>query len=289
MQKKKIFLIFSSIAIICLVSLSAQCGIQREAPTVELEIYDGPDYSESDNMCYYRVEAIISGAPEPEVEFSDDDNVSELGNNRVEAGVEIDGSYTLVVTATNAAGTATASVILSGKCSDEVSGDEEAGDEEAEDEDEDATVEEEETTEEEEGEGTAPTIALEIYEGPTPADGLCFYRVKATVTGSPSPAVTWSKDDSGGAWGSRKAQVNLSDPAETYTLTATATNSKGTATASITLDWGCSPPEPEETETNVPVVSNEAGYIIWSDAITYPHNSIFAGDSITETVNAGAT
>ena len=166
MQKKKLFLIFSSIAIICLVSLSAQCGIQREAPTVELEIYDGPDYSESDNMCYYRVEAIISGAPEPEIEFSDDDNVSELGNNKVEAGVEIDGSYTLVVTATNAAGTATASVILSGKCSDEASGDEEAEDE-AEDEDEDATVEEEETTEEEEGEGTAPTLSLIHISEPT--------------------------------------------------------------------------------------------------------------------------
>lgn len=284
MQKKKLFLIFSSIAIICLVSLSAQCGIQREAPTVELEIYDGPDYSESDNMCYYRVEAIISGAPEPEVEFSDDDNVGELGNNKVEVGVEIDGSYTLAVTATNAAGTATASVILSGKCSDEASGDEEAEDEtgEVEEEDEEAGDEEEENAEEEEAEGTAPTIALEIYEGPTPADGLCFYRVKATVTGSPSPAVTWSRDDSGGAWGSRKAQVNLGGPAETYTLTATATNSKGTATASITLDWGCTAPEPEETETNVPVVSNEAGYIIWSETIRYPHDSIFAGDSNTD-------
>jgi len=86
----------------------------------------------------------------------------------------------------------------------------------------------------------APTIALEIYEGPTysAGDDICFYRVKAVLTGKPAPTVKFSKDDSSGAWGTKKAQVNI-HRGETYTLTATAKNSEGEDTASLTLKWGC--------------------------------------------------
>jgi len=130
---------------------------------------------------------------------------------------------------------------------------EESEQEVAEEEDkEEATAEEEE---EEEEEKTAPTISIEVYEGPTysPSDSICYYRVKATVTGNPSPAVDWSKDDSGGAWGTRKAQVNITGPDETYTLTATATNSEGTATDNIEITWGCPIPNnpPEISEITV--------------------------------------
>ena len=85
----------------------------------------------------------------------------------------------------------------------------------------------------------APTITLAVYVGPTysAAGGICYYRIEASVTGSPT--VSFSKDDSGGARGSKKTQINLSDPGDTYILTATATNSEGSATDSITLVWGC--------------------------------------------------
>jgi hypothetical protein len=112
------------------------------------------------------------------------------------------------------------------------------------------TAQEEE--EEEEVAKEAPTITLEIYEGPTysSADDVCYYRVRAVITGSPTPVVEFSKDDSNGAWGSRKAQVNLNDPSDTYTLTASATNTEGTDDDSITLSWGCpipnNPPEISE-------------------------------------------
>jgi hypothetical protein len=87
----------------------------------------------------------------------------------------------------------------------------------------------------------APTIKLSIYEGPTysSAGDLCYYRIQATVTGTPTPKITFSKDDSNGAWGKNKVQINLSRTSPDYTLTATAKNSAGTATDSIKLSWGC--------------------------------------------------
>ena len=153
----------------------------------------------------------------------------------------------------------------------------------AEEEEEEVPAEEEEEEEEAaDEEKEAPTIKLETYEGPTPADGICCYRVKAIVTGKPAPTVEFSKDDSHGAWGSKKVQVNLNDPGEIYTLTATATNSEGSDTDSIELSWGCPEPEPEITEIDVPVVVSEGGYIEWGGIIMQPHDSMFAGDSVSD-------
>jgi hypothetical protein len=130
-----------------------------------------------------------------------------------------------------------------------------------------ATVEEEEgetaeeETTEETKEAVAPTISLEIYSGPafSPADSVCYYRVKATVTGTPLPEIDFSKDDSGGSWGSNICQVNLHDPAGTYFLTATATNSEGTATDSIEISWGCPEVSEEEEEEGVVFEGFEKG------------------------------
>ena len=99
----------------------------------------------------------------------------------------------------------------------------------------------------------APTIELVIYEGPTysEANDICYYRVEAVVTGDTVPYVEFSKDDSSGAWGAKKTQINLS-LGETYTLTATATNSEGTATDSIKLNWKCEDDDVSDvTNTNI--------------------------------------
>jgi hypothetical protein len=91
--------------------------------------------------------------------------------------------------------------------------------------------------------GTAPTIELKVYEGPTysQADSVCYSRVEAIVTGDPAPTVEFSKDDSGGAFGSKKVQINLTKNNQSYTLTAKAKNTAGEAVASIDLSWGCGP------------------------------------------------
>ncbi|MBA7581793.1 hypothetical protein ES708_23704 [subsurface metagenome] len=63
----------------------------------------------------------------------------------------------------------------------------------------------------------------------------------------PTPVVEFSRDDSNGAWGLRKAQINLANPTDSYNLSATVTNSEGVDSDSILLSWGCNRP-PEITE-----------------------------------------
>jgi|GEM_PF-2506617 len=79
MQKRKIFIILAILILIPLISLSAQCGIgiTGQVPTIELDIYEGPDYSKSDDMCYYRVEAVVTGMPDVV------ENVSKFGPDMI--------------------------------------------------------------------------------------------------------------------------------------------------------------------------------------------------------------
>jgi hypothetical protein len=91
-------------------------------------------------------------------------------------------------------------------------------------------------TSESELSATLPTIGLSIYEGPvySPADSVYYYRVAASTSGNLPISVTFSRDDSHGAWGVNKTQINLLS-GQTYTLTAVASNLAGTSSASITI------------------------------------------------------
>ena len=83
-----------------------------------------------------------------------------------------------------------------------------------------------------------PSVKLSIIKGPEYAqDGvICYYRVKAEVTGNPAPRIIFSKDDSNGTWGSNIAQINLMQNAS-YNLVCDVKNSEGSSTSSITLNW----------------------------------------------------
>lgn len=147
------------------------------------------------------------------------------------------------------------------------------------------------------GTKSVPAITLSVYEGPTysAADGVCFYRIEAIVTGNPAPTVAFSKDDSGGAWGSKKVQINL-HPGETYTLTATATNSEGSASASMNITYGCSEGanrEPVVSDISIsnpnPVLNTEYDISVTasdpdSDALTFSW-SVTAGTLNSSTIN----
>ncbi len=99
------------------------------------------------------------------------------------------------------------------------------------------TVTEEAETTAEEIRKSLPTLKLVVYEGPVIVDDdLCYYRIEAVVTGNPSPVIKFSKDDSNGAWGKNKAQVNLKN-GESYNLIVTAVNSVGEVVEHIVLTW----------------------------------------------------
>jgi len=261
MLRKKFLLILAIFLVILVSAMSFQCTVRGEAPTIELEVYNGPEYNESDNACYYRIEAIAEGDPQPEISFGDDSNVRQISAGRVEVSVEVGETYELTATATNENGSATATFTLSGQCSEEEAEEEV---EEAEETEKEAAIEEEEEEEEEEEATTttttpksAPKISLAIVHGPeySSLDGICFYRIKASVTGSPKPTITFSKDDSAGSWGKDIVQVNLDNPADAYNLTATATNSEGSDTDSISITWDCEIPAEEHTVELHPSIS----------------------------------
>jgi hypothetical protein len=129
----------------------------------------------------------------------------------------------------------------------------------------------------------APTVKLEIYEGPVylPADDIYYYRVKAVVTGTPTPTITFSKDDSGGAWGTDKVQINLRS-GQSYTLIAVAKSPAGVASDSISLVIAeLLTPEPTGSVSNfiTTVHPSAIGYIVYPTGINAA--SAIIGDSIS--------
>ena len=86
-------------------------------PTVSLKIYEGPLYSKSDDICYYRIIADASGEPFPEITFTKDDSLGSLGPGKVQINISRDsGSYTLSATVKNSEGTASDSITLMWNC-----------------------------------------------------------------------------------------------------------------------------------------------------------------------------
>lgn len=123
-----------------------------------------------------------------------------------------------------------------------------------------------------------PTIRLEIYQDATYSaeDDVCFYRIKAIVTGKPKPKIEWSKDDSGHSFGEDIAQVNLRRD-QAYTLVATASNKVGAAEASIELTWGCNGEEGDYEEGD----ETEA-------AVEVPEDFIAAQQMVLDNIAAGS-
>ncbi|MBC8387059.1 MAG: hypothetical protein H8E13_03295 [Actinobacteria bacterium] len=93
---------------------------EKEAPTIKLEIYEGPIYKPDGDICYYRIEAIVTGNPDPEVEFSKDDSEHAWGPLRVQVNLhDPSETYTLTATATNSEDKDSDSIDLSWGCDGE--------------------------------------------------------------------------------------------------------------------------------------------------------------------------
>ena len=135
-----------------------------------------------------------------------------------------------------------------------------------------------------------PDIKLEIYQGPEHAQegNICYYRIKAIVSGIPEPNIIFSKDDSNGTWGNNISQVNLKEN-ESYTLTATAVNSLGEASSSITLDWVEMEQQEDEQETEEVDFSSSSNFKINVD-LTNQTVIVYYKDSVLkEMICSGGT
>jgi len=124
MKKNKIYLLISIATLICFLGTAARCnqmgGGENEAPTLKLKISEGPILSEEDGECYYEIEAIVTGTPEPDIEFILDDNASLLAIDKVKVALnDSNDTYVLEANATNSEGTTTASINLSWGCLEE--------------------------------------------------------------------------------------------------------------------------------------------------------------------------
>ena len=86
-------------------------------PTISLKIYEGPLYSASDDTCYYKVKAVVTGKPAPTIKFSKDDSEGLLGSGMAQINLKRNmKTYTLTATAANSQGTVMDSITLNWGC-----------------------------------------------------------------------------------------------------------------------------------------------------------------------------
>ena len=86
-------------------------------PTIMLKIYEGPLYSASDDTCYYKVKAVVTGKPAPTIKFSKDDSEGLLGSGMAQINLKRNmKTYTLTATAANSQGTVMDSITLNWGC-----------------------------------------------------------------------------------------------------------------------------------------------------------------------------
>ena len=82
-------------------------------PVLSLEVIEGPVVLEDNSLCYYRIKAVAKGSPRPKIYFSKDDSGGAWGENIVQVNLIPDETYELTVKASNSAGQANISAILS--------------------------------------------------------------------------------------------------------------------------------------------------------------------------------
>jgi len=87
-------------------------------PTVSISVYEGPDYSPADDVCYYRIEAIISGTPAPSLSWNHTDaSMGSFGPNKIQINLNDPSEIVnLTATVTNSAGSGSDDLVISWGC-----------------------------------------------------------------------------------------------------------------------------------------------------------------------------
>lgn len=118
-KRKRLIIILSIAGAIILLSLLIFLTPLKDvffssdsAPTIELEIVEGPEVDEETGLYSFLVEAVVTGDPEPEVTFNRNDGDDELDLNHTLILLEKGESFLLTATATNTLGSAEVSLSL---------------------------------------------------------------------------------------------------------------------------------------------------------------------------------
>ena len=116
---KKLLLIGGvSFLVIALVAVAAFSAVGRglfdrsQAPTVELEIVEGPELDEESGMYRILVQAVVTGRPAPTISFNRNDEFGEVEEHMAVIYLAAGASFQLQVSVANSAGTTTATIDL---------------------------------------------------------------------------------------------------------------------------------------------------------------------------------
>ena len=223
-------------------------------PTISLKIYEGPLYSKSDDICYYRIIADISGEPFPEITFSKDDSLGSLGPGKVQINISRDsGPYTLSADAKNSEGTASDSITLMWNYnrSPDING-----------------------------------IHLStdtLYVGEQ-------YEISADVVDLDGDDLIYSWSVSGGSLEEASinpAKWNTPDDPGDYTISVSVTDGAGnTSEASMSAYVGTIAVDQEPVNINLPRKEDEGGYIEFGGG-TFTGGDIYSGDSDSNKPSSG--
>jgi len=217
---------------------------QGTAPTVNLQIYEGPLYSEADDICYYRVLAEVTGDPSPVVTFNKDDSLGSLGHGRAQVNISRENpSFALNATAQNSMGSSSASITLSWNCN------------------------------------RSPDITgIAFYSSTFYVDEE--YDVNAEVIDLDGDELTYLWSANGGEiedLDDNPTEWDAPNEPGTYTLSVAVTDTAGNVSeASIEIDVEEKEEEPENLD--LPRKDNEGGYVEYGGS-TSNGGDIYAGDS----------
>jgi len=221
----------------------------RSLPTIKLEVYEGPLYSKADDICFYRIEASVTGEPYPEINFSKDDSLGSLGPDKTQVNLKRDSkTYILTATASNSEGKASDTLTLIWNCnrSPDIKG-----------------------------------ISLSsdtLYVGKQ-------YEVSVEAIDLDDDNLTYSWSVTGGSIVDNTINPikwNTPDTPDNYTISVAVDDGKGnTSETSIKVYIGelTTVVEQQSTSLNLPRKEGEGGYVEFGGGM-HPGGDIYAGDSV---------
>jgi len=238
-------------------------------PTIRLKIYEGPLYSASDDTCYYKVKAVVTGKPAPTIKFSKDDSEGLLGSGQAQINLKRNmKTYTLTATASNSQGIVMDSITLNWGCNSnpaisevKLSSD---------------TVyvhkQYELTVKASDTDGDKLTYKWTVSSGTLTADNLETVKWN-TPSKSDNYEVKVVVQDGRGGSSSKSISVYVGNVEVTETTQPPQTSPSTTVPSETSLSTS-----PQQTSLDLPKKTNEGGYLEYGGE-TFAGGNIYAGDS----------